>query len=590
MTVYFVSRHEGAARWARILQAKRKDLWPHPVDVYVEHLDYQALKRGDIVIGTLPVKGAAAVRERGAEFYSLDLDVPPQLRGQELSATQMAACGATLTHYRIAARERIDLPAVASRLPKARARAKPSPATTIMLVSQELVPQFLGFVHNPTPRVILAVTPGMQQRAQDLRQLLRGTGHGLKDKDIISFPLSDGQGYKALLQQAEELLEALALDRTERVVINLTGGTKLMSMAFGDAGQAAIRALEPVELAYVNTQNRCIEHIHGRNSDAQPMRPALGVREAVLASGKPDAGCASASEVFQRQMQRRSLHEALLAARIGALNRLCMEAAALLPGGKASGAGSPALVDGAKSKPKEGLFALRRFAPRERGDGSLQESLSGKLGRLMHEHGVLAERPAVHGDLLYLRFTHRSELDYLNGGWLEAHLASIVAQAGPDDWACGVQVGAEKGRNNEIDLIVTCGNRTLLIEAKTANLSRREANREGESASQAQNAIYKLDSIGHDLARNFNNNWLVSTSKLDDTDIERARDKRIELFAPTDAQPSPGWAIRQFTQRLTDWIRESRIDSPADQAFEPHPLRISSDWKKVSNLKWTGQR
>lgn len=583
MTVYFVSRHEGAARWARILQAKRKDLWPHPVDEYVEHLDYQVLKRGDIVIGTLPVKGAAAVRERGAEFYSLDLDVPPQLRGQELSATQMAACGATLTHYRITAREHIELPAVVGKPRKAKGDIKPSPETTIMLVSQELVPQYLGFAHDPTPRVVLATTPSMRQRAQNLRQLLRSTKHAPKDRDIIDFPLSDGDGYKALLQQAEEILEALALDRTERVVINLTGGTKLMSMAFGDAGQAAVRALEPLQMMYVDTQNRRIEHIRGRDSIARPMRPMLGVREAVLASGKPDAGCASASKVFQRRMQRRTLHEALLDANIGDLNWLCMDIASMLPRGKTNGSDrSPRWGDRASSKPEEGLFAVR--------GSPLQRSLSGKLGRLMCEHGVLAELPAESGGALYLRFSHRSELDYLMGGWLEAHLASIVAQAGPDDWACGVQVGAEKGRNNEIDLIVTCGNRTLLIEAKTANLSRREANREGESASQAQNAIYKLDSIGHDLARNFNNNWLVSTSKLDDTDIERARDKRIELFAPTLAQPSPRWAIRQFTQRLTDWIRESRIDSPADQAFKPHPLRVSSDWKRVPNLKWTDQR
>ncbi|HXF47489.1 MAG TPA: CRISPR-associated protein Csx16 [Burkholderiaceae bacterium] len=93
MTIWFVSRHPGAAAWAR-----RQGL---SVDRMVEHLDVAAMQPGDTVIGTLPVHLAAAVCERGARLLHLALDLPPALRGRELSAEELAACGARLEQYRV---------------------------------------------------------------------------------------------------------------------------------------------------------------------------------------------------------------------------------------------------------------------------------------------------------------------------------------------------------------------------------------------------------------------------------------------------------------------------------------------------------
>jgi CRISPR-associated protein Csx16 len=93
MTTWFVTRHSGAVEWAR-----RQGL---AVDRQVDHLEPVELAEGDTVIGTLPVHLAAAVCERGGHYLHLSLDLPPELRGRELTADDMEAAGARLEEYRV---------------------------------------------------------------------------------------------------------------------------------------------------------------------------------------------------------------------------------------------------------------------------------------------------------------------------------------------------------------------------------------------------------------------------------------------------------------------------------------------------------
>lgn len=90
---WFVSRHPGAVDWAR-----RQDI---VVDEQVEHLDPERVEAGDRVIGTLPVHLAARICERRAEYLHLSLDLPPEKRGQELSADELDAAGARLEAFSV---------------------------------------------------------------------------------------------------------------------------------------------------------------------------------------------------------------------------------------------------------------------------------------------------------------------------------------------------------------------------------------------------------------------------------------------------------------------------------------------------------
>jgi CRISPR-associated protein Csx16 len=91
MTTWLVTRHPGALDWAR----ERGIAF----DIQVAHLDPQTVASGDTIIGSLPVHLAAEVCMRGARYLNLSLDLPARLRGRELDAAALEACGARLEEY-----------------------------------------------------------------------------------------------------------------------------------------------------------------------------------------------------------------------------------------------------------------------------------------------------------------------------------------------------------------------------------------------------------------------------------------------------------------------------------------------------------
>lgn len=93
MTTWFVSRHPGALEWMR-----REGI---AFDAHVPHLDVGCVAEGDVVIGTLPMPLAADVQARGASYWHLELQVPTNKRGQELSADELQALGSSLRPYRV---------------------------------------------------------------------------------------------------------------------------------------------------------------------------------------------------------------------------------------------------------------------------------------------------------------------------------------------------------------------------------------------------------------------------------------------------------------------------------------------------------
>ncbi|MDR0578103.1 MAG: CRISPR-associated protein Csx16 [Candidatus Accumulibacter sp.] len=93
MTVFFVSRHPGALEWMRRNRVA--------FDRHAPHLDIEAVRPGDTVIGSLPVNLAAEVCARGAAYRHLSLKITAPDRGRELSAEELEGYGVTLATYEI---------------------------------------------------------------------------------------------------------------------------------------------------------------------------------------------------------------------------------------------------------------------------------------------------------------------------------------------------------------------------------------------------------------------------------------------------------------------------------------------------------
>jgi CRISPR-associated protein Csx16 len=93
MTVYFITRHPGAVAWAHEEGIEVTHL--------IDHLDVTDIQPGDVVIGTLPVNLAAEVCARGGRYLHLSLELPPELRGRELSTEDMRRFGARIKEFSI---------------------------------------------------------------------------------------------------------------------------------------------------------------------------------------------------------------------------------------------------------------------------------------------------------------------------------------------------------------------------------------------------------------------------------------------------------------------------------------------------------
>jgi CRISPR-associated protein Csx16 len=93
MTVYFITRHPGAVAWAHQEGIE--------VTEVIDHLDVARIQAGDTVVGTLPANLAAQVCARGARYLHLSLELPPAMRGKELTAEDMQRLGARLEAFEI---------------------------------------------------------------------------------------------------------------------------------------------------------------------------------------------------------------------------------------------------------------------------------------------------------------------------------------------------------------------------------------------------------------------------------------------------------------------------------------------------------
>lgn len=91
MSTFLISRHAGTLEWF----SKKGFV----VDHHISHLDVSVINKGDCVVGTLPIQMVAEICNKGARYKHLEVVVPFEYRGVELTAEQLETFGATLTEF-----------------------------------------------------------------------------------------------------------------------------------------------------------------------------------------------------------------------------------------------------------------------------------------------------------------------------------------------------------------------------------------------------------------------------------------------------------------------------------------------------------
>jgi len=550
MTTYLVTRHEGTRRWVRAM-AKHGRL-PFTIDRMLEHLDPTHLKKGDVVVGTLPIHMAAELRTMGVAFWSLDLHVPPKDRGKELSGVHVYKYGAQFTRYDI---RRVESAVVEpSRAPKP---TKPLPSITLIPVSGQLAPAAIGWLHAPTEQVYLLASSGMEKKAALLKKWFEGQAC---PPSVATLP-SDDTNYGRLLAQAEDWANRLASESRPQVVVNLTGGTKPMALALQRAfAQYAEAFSGRLSGAYVDTSHHQIDDLLAPQSRTVAMKTALNIEDQLALQGFEVKSATSALPGYEQWLGRKRLFKVLMEPKSsdwrGSWYALLESADRLLKNRGNRKVTGPAFSSewiGTSASP-EFVFSILKLKEGPWYWKGLKKALEGSFGAALRDAG--AADVTIDGDqTLRLRLEREplDELAFLAGGWMEAWLSTQFQDARVDDFAQGLEVKQE-GVKNELDLVVACGNRLLIAEVKTGRL-----NRLGKEDSRAVDTLYKLDSVAEKMAQFFSERWLVSLTDIDTADLERAKKFRIKVFSGANLQALP--------KAIGDWTKENRLEPLA--GFSP---------------------
>jgi hypothetical protein len=300
-------------------------------------------------------------------------------------------------------------------------------------------------------------------------------------------------------QLAEEIVDAHA---DAEVVLNATGGTKLMALGFVEVFRGIAR-----RTIYTDTAHRAIQTLpdtDGQVAEPQMMSNVLDIPLYLEAQGFNLKEVVSNDLAWRERAEQRKAAAAYLAENasrnqnfIGALNYLA----------------SKALGDGGE----ELVAPCQTFSTKPSGwwARALRELVNWNL--LRWQEGSKD-----------VEFLEAERTRFLNGGWLEEYAWRVVREAGAYDVSLGVN-GHWHGASsipNEFDVLAAQQNELLFLECKTL---RHHARDDQYSDS---DIAYKVDSLGQDVRGLFGETWLLTAREPTDVLRQRARQARIRLVEP----------------------------------------------------------
>ena len=466
MTTWFVTRHPGAMQWAKDNGIEVDDR------TICSDLDTGEVHAGDLVVGTLPVHLVAELNERGARYLHLSLKVPEGARGRELSAEEMCRFGARLEEYRVAPLGTFSSSTVVAG----------GGEVVICVASNQPLANLLPLFMR-RPRAIHVVETRDQAARRTSKRLQAIAGRlGLPCRvsgDTESAPLQ-----KVKIFGARLIAELRAEHPGARIVLNATGGTKLMSL--GLTSQVGPLG----EVIYCDTEHDRIEVISPEGREASPIPPDLiNLRLLLMSQGIDVISAESDSEDWMARARTRiklSRKLARLQSRwaLGTLNWIATKAA-----------------------PKRRGKNVEAFAPEQELGGFAEGS-----HRIIDDIAEFAVWERKGADRVVFR--DEDAVRYLKGGWLE-ELAAVEMEALCQDagipkghWAAGLKVRPENASPapnlplNELDLVVVWRNRLLIVECKTGM--------QAGDTNESMNIANKLKAIRDYLGGPFSSMWLAS--------------------------------------------------------------------------------
>jgi hypothetical protein len=351
--------------------------------------------------------------------------------------------------------------------------------------------------------------------AKTLDQRLRHLLEAASIRVEIQGPAPD-VGLRQIQAFAEALLRKLGSAYPGAdLVLNATGGTKLMSLGFVEVLRGSAR-----RVLYTDTVHRRIECLpvrHDEAPDSIPMSDVLDVPGYLVAQGFVYAAARSDDADWRHTVVRRRDLSFYLGERspelqgfFGGMNYLLNGAIGRIPGTREDQLVAPSQR---LSSPPWGVWAKA-------------------LGRIAAA-GLIDWRRGGQD----IRFLDLASARYLHGGWLEEYAWLRLQDVRPHDTRMGV-TGHWEGApttENEFDVLACHLNQLLFIECKTGRIDWENDNQ----------IAYKLDSLSRDARGLFGATWLLSAREPSAVLRERARQAAIRIVEPNDlprlAEAAAAW-------------------------------------------------
>jgi len=371
----------------------------------------------------------------------------------------------------------------------------------IMLVSDQAAANLLpalDAVLKPTHAVLL-VSKRMAQRANHIANVL--TENGIKTQQV---QLEDEHDMVALEHAVLEV--AARVDGEKDIVVNLTGGTKLMALAVQSVAQAAhwpafyldIDTDSVVWLDKTKPSHKLTQQLR--------LRHYLGGYGFALKDGIERPQPNASWQVLMTDLIQNvgSLEEP-----IGQLNYLCQVADK----------------------------TLRVKLTRQQNDSLSLDALLRKF-----EEKKLLKRQGEE-----LIFASEDARRFASGGWIEHHVYQTVCSVTGDllvrDKAANLQVTDSSGQPNEMDVAFMARNRLFVIECKTAKMNNADDTK-------ANDTLYKLSENCRRIGGAGTRGMLATYRPLRESEQRLAKALQIEVESSRE--------LVRLDERLKQWVRGGR--------------------------------
>jgi hypothetical protein len=377
----------------------------------------------------------------------------------------------------------------------------------ICLISKQLLPNYIPLLMLKPDHVCIVSTALMQNNGMTKRFIKM-----LKAKEISYETYTDmpSVNMPAIYDYALEVSSNLQENHPNAtIILNITGGTKLMSQGFAEVMSDDARFI------YTDTQHNKLEYIPAKQAP-DTLAGVLTIPDYLMANGAYYHHALSEDAEWLATANNRKAVTKYIGQQAEALDSLL---------GVINYLANSALSEDGKTleHPEQYL----RESPRGIWKTTLQRYHDAAL---IHWNGNKT-----------ITFTSAENTRYLGGIWLEEYVYHIAADEKPDDVQSSVKISWEKSSSthNELDVLLVHNNRMLVIECKTMRF--------GLQQQKDTDVLYKIDSLGDDLGGLYGKIWLVSAREPTKNMLDRAKDRHIDIISPL--------ALKNLRQTIQQWMQ-----------------------------------